>query len=57
MKNKTLLLTLVFFFVLGIYNDWSPITKFLVILNAVTVLVSVIYQLWRLINTELIKYK
>lgn len=52
MKNKTLLLTLVFFFVLGIYNDWSPITKFLVILNAVTVLVSVIYQIWRVIKNE-----
>lgn len=52
MKNKTLLLTLIFFFALGIYNDWSPITKFLVILNAVTVLVSVIYQIWRVIKNE-----
>ncbi len=46
MKNKTLLLTLIFFFVFGIYSDWTPIAKFLVALNAIAVLLSVVFQLW-----------
>ena len=50
MKSKTLLLTLVFFLILGVYTEWTPLVKAIVIINAIVVLMSSSFELWRLIK-------
>ena len=50
MKNKTLLFTLIFFFILGVFTQWKPIVKLIVIVNALSVLFLTSIDLWRLIK-------
>jgi len=50
MKNKTPLFTLVFFVVLGTATSWTPLLRFIVVINSLFVLFSTIKEIWGLIK-------
>lgn len=44
MKNKVPMFSLLFFFIYAIHTDWTPLSKFLVILNSALVLLQTALQ-------------
>lgn len=44
MKNKISVFSLLFFFIYAIHADWTPIAKFLVVLNSILVLLQTALQ-------------